>query len=138
MISNWKTPKRRHWCRSGAFIVSFHHISHVVLVSIVAFVSAEKPFIIWMCKTWLKLIRQRERWKWKLLQRLKMKMKLLQRLWREYIMQHTSWKVSKYRVFSGLYFPVFGLNTEIYSVNFCVQFKYRKIQENIFLTSTFI
>ena len=26
-------------------------------------------------------------------------------------------KVSKYRVFSGPYFPVFGLNTEIYSVH---------------------
>ena len=28
----------------------------------------------------------------------------------------TAWKVSKYGVFSGPYFPVFGLNTEIYSV----------------------
>ena len=28
------------------------------------------------------------------------------------------WKVSKYRVFSGPYFPVFGLNTEIYRVTF--------------------
>ena len=26
-------------------------------------------------------------------------------------------KVSKYGVFSGPYFPVFGLNTKIYSVN---------------------
>ena len=30
-----------------------------------------------------------------------------------------AWKVSKYGVFSGPYFPVFGLNTEIYGVNFC-------------------
>ena len=29
---------------------------------------------------------------------------------------YTAWKVSKYGVFSGPYFPVFGLNTEIYSV----------------------
>ena len=29
----------------------------------------------------------------------------------------TVWKVSKYRVFSGLYFPAFGLNTKIYEVN---------------------
>ena len=28
----------------------------------------------------------------------------------------TAWKVSKYGVFSGLYFPVFGLNTKIYFV----------------------
>ena len=29
----------------------------------------------------------------------------------------TAWKLSKYRVFSGPYLPVFGLNTEIYSAN---------------------
>ena len=29
----------------------------------------------------------------------------------------TTWKVSKYGVISGPYFPVFGLNTEIYEVN---------------------
>ena len=28
----------------------------------------------------------------------------------------TAWKVSKYGVISGLYFPAFGLNTEIYAV----------------------
>ena len=28
----------------------------------------------------------------------------------------TTWKVSKYRVIYGLYFPAFGLNTEIYRV----------------------
>ena len=32
-------------------------------------------------------------------------------------------KVSKYWVFSGPYFPVFGLNTEIYEVNFRIQSK---------------
>ena len=31
-------------------------------------------------------------------------------------MPDTAWKVSKYGVFSGLYFPVFGLNAEIYGV----------------------
>ena len=40
----------------------------------------------------------------------------------------TAWKVSKYGVFSGLYFPVFGLNTEIYSVNLRIQSEYRKIR----------
>ena len=29
-------------------------------------------------------------------------------------MEHTAWKVSKYRVISGPYFPVFGLNTGKY------------------------
>ena len=33
-----------------------------------------------------------------------------------FIETFTAWKVCKYRVFSGPYFPVFGLNTEIYSV----------------------
>ena len=27
-----KNPERRHWCRSGAFIVNFEHISQLVLV----------------------------------------------------------------------------------------------------------
>ena len=27
-----KTPERRHWRRSGVFIVNFEHISHLVLV----------------------------------------------------------------------------------------------------------
>ena len=40
---------------------------------------------------------------------------------------NTAWKVSKYRVFSGPYFPVFGLNTEIYS-NLRIQSEYRKIR----------
>ena len=39
-----------------------------------------------------------------------------------------AWKVSKYGVFSGPYFPVFGLNTEIYSVNLRIQSEYRKIR----------
>ena len=27
-----KTPERRHWRRSGVFIVNFEHMSHLVLV----------------------------------------------------------------------------------------------------------
>ena len=40
----------------------------------------------------------------------------------------TSWKVSKYRVFSGPYFSVLGLNTEIYGVNLYSQSEYRKMR----------
>ena len=40
----------------------------------------------------------------------------------------TAWKVSKYGVFSGPYFPVFGLNTEIYYVNFRIESEYWKIR----------
>ena len=32
--------------------------------------------------------------------------------------------MSKYGVFSGLYFPVFGLNAEIYGANLRIQSKY--------------
>ena len=38
---------------------------------------------------------------------------------------NTAWKVSKYGVISGPYFPVFGLNTEIYEVNLRIQSEYR-------------
>ena len=40
----------------------------------------------------------------------------------------TAWKVSKYAVISGPYFPVFGFNTEIYEVNLRIQSEYRKIR----------
>ena len=40
----------------------------------------------------------------------------------------TTKKVSKYGVFSGPYFPVFGRNTEIYRVNLRIQSEYRKIR----------
>ena len=36
-------------------------------------------------------------------------------------------KVPKYGVFSGLYFPAFGLNMEIYSVNLRIQSECEKI-----------
>ena len=39
----------------------------------------------------------------------------------------TAWKESKYRVFSGPYFSIFRLNTEIYGVNLPIQFKHGKI-----------
>ena len=41
---------------------------------------------------------------------------------------YTAWIVSKCRDFSGPYFPVFGLNTEIYFVNIRIQSECRKIQ----------
>ena len=40
----------------------------------------------------------------------------------------TAWKVPKYGVFSGPYFPVFELNTEIYSVNLRIQSEYKEIR----------
>ena len=41
---------------------------------------------------------------------------------------NTAWKVSKYGVLSGPYFPVFSLNTKIYPVSLRIQSKYRKIR----------
>ena len=41
---------------------------------------------------------------------------------------YTSWKVSKYGVIFGPYFPAFGLNTEIYRVNLRVESECREIQ----------
>ena len=46
-----------------------------------------------------------------------------QLLWQPFI----AWKVSKYGVFSGLYFPAFGLNTEKYVVSFRIQYECEKI-----------
>ena len=40
-----------------------------------------------------------------------------QQLYQNPAIAHTAWKVSKYGVISGPYFPVFGLNTETYFVN---------------------
>ena len=37
-------------------------------------------------------------------------------MWGECSLQYTAWKVSKYGVISGPYFPAFGLNTERYEV----------------------
>ena len=41
---------------------------------------------------------------------------------------HIVWKVSKYGVISGPYFPLFGLNMKIYGVNLSIQSEYRKIR----------
>ena len=40
----------------------------------------------------------------------------------------SAWKVSKYEVFSGPCFSVFGLNTDRYSVSLRIQFQWEKIQ----------
>ena len=40
----------------------------------------------------------------------------------------TAWKVSKYRVISCLYFPIFRLTTEIYSVNLRIHSESRNIR----------
>ena len=45
-----------------------------------------------------------------------------------YPIYYTAWKVSKYGVFSGPYFPAFGLNTERYEVSLCIQFECEKIR----------
>ena len=39
---------------------------------------------------------------------------------------YTAWNESKYGDFSGLHFPVFGLNKEIYSINLHIQSEYMK------------
>ena len=41
---------------------------------------------------------------------------------------YTAWKVSKYGVFSGPYFPTFGLNTDRYSVSLRIQSDCEKIR----------
>ena len=43
---------------------------------------------------------------------------------------NSAWKLSKYGVFSGPYFPVFGLNTEIYSVDLRIQSVFLEILQN--------
>ena len=47
---------------------------------------------------------------------------------RQILLQITVWKGSKYGAFSAPDFPLFVLNTEIYGINLCIQFKYAKIQ----------
>ena len=42
--------------------------------------------------------------------------------------QYIATKLSKYGVLSGPYFPVFGLNKEIYSINLRIQSGYREIR----------
>ena len=38
-----KSPERRHWCRSGVFIVNFEHILHPVLVLLLLTLSRQMP-----------------------------------------------------------------------------------------------
>ena len=42
--------------------------------------------------------------------------------------RNAAWKESKYGAFSGPFFSVFGLDTEIYGVNLRIQSEYRKIR----------
>ena len=44
------------------------------------------------------------------------------------LMKRTAWKLSKYGVIFGPYFPVFRRNTEIYGVNLRIQSGYSKIR----------
>ena len=46
----------------------------------------------------------------------------------ESVQQALMCTLSKYGVFSGPHFPVFGLNTEIYYLNLRIQSEYRKIR----------
>ena len=41
---------------------------------------------------------------------------VLLRIYKSFDRPSTAWKVSKYEIFSGPYFPAFGLSTEIYGV----------------------
>ena len=50
-----KTPERRHWRRSGVFIVNFEHISHLVLVFLLLTLNRQMPaglmsdiFLLWV------------------------------------------------------------------------------------------
>ena len=38
-----KTPERRHWRRSGIFIVNFEHISYLVLVFLLLPLNSKMP-----------------------------------------------------------------------------------------------
>ena len=48
--------------------------------------------------------------------------------WNILVFNATAWKVLKYGVFSGRYYPTFGLNTERCSVSLLIQSKCGKIQ----------
>ena len=42
-----KTPERRHWRRSGVFIVNFEHISHLVLAFLLLTLSSKIYIFVW-------------------------------------------------------------------------------------------
>ena len=48
--------------------------------------------------------------------------------WSTFMVSFPVWKVSKYGVFSGPYFPTFGLNTESYRVSLRIHSECRKIR----------
>ena len=48
--------------------------------------------------------------------------------WVQHGYSDISVKRVRIRSFSGQYFPTFGLNTEIYSINLCIQSKWEKIR----------
>ena len=50
---------------------------------------------------------------------------------------HTAWKVSQYRVFFRPYFPVFGLNTEIYKSSYSVRIQEITDEENLRIGTLF-
>ena len=49
----------------------------------------------------------------------------------------TAWRVSKYGVFSGRYFPVFGLNTEIYGAPYSVRIQESTDQKKLRIWTLF-
>ena len=54
---------------------------------------------------------------------------LLRKEHKPFMRRCTAWRLSTYGVFSGPYFPEFGLNTtEIYAVNLRIQSEYRKMR----------
>ena len=68
------TTERRHWCRSGVFIVNFEHISHLVLVFLLLTLNIQIPdgvfrtcqtsmMIFLMKKVFSKKIRKRSKFK---------------------------------------------------------------------------
>ena len=46
-----KIPERRHWPRSGIFIVNFEHISHLVLVFLLLTLNMQLPAVLWIFNT---------------------------------------------------------------------------------------
>ena len=101
------TVEKPEWHQShcfGVFIVNFEHISHLVLV-----------FLL-LTKCWLgglMLFRQSAIW------------------WNQFIIiifliTFITWKVSKYGVFSGPYFPAFGYSVSLRIQSDCGKIRTRK------------
>ena len=99
-----KTPEQRQW-RSAIFIVNFERKPH--------------PFLVFLLLNLSKLILARKRTGGRFLH--KASSDIFERVLITPLL-NTARNVTKYGVFSGPYFPVFGLDTEIYGI------KYRKIR----------